>query len=71
MKLQIKMVLVKNNSGEVLSKLKCRGFRATSLSTYDFSTLYTTLPDNLVKEKLLEMIEWAFKRALKTMVHFI
>ena len=29
------------NSGEVLSKLKCRGFRATSLSTYDFSTLYT------------------------------
>ena len=26
------------NSGEVLSKLKCRGFRATSLSTYDFST---------------------------------
>ena len=31
------------NSGEVLNKLKCRGFRATSLSTYDFSTLYTTL----------------------------
>ena len=24
------------SSGEVLSKLKCRGFRATSLSTYDF-----------------------------------
>ena len=24
------------NSGEVLNKLKCRGFRATSLSTYDF-----------------------------------
>ena len=32
---------------KVLSKLKCRGFRATSLSTYDFSTLYTTLPHNL------------------------
>ena len=39
------------NSGEVLSKLKCRGFRATSLSTYDFSTLYTPLPHNLIKEK--------------------
>ena len=39
------------NSGEVLSKLKCRGLRATSLSTYDFSTLYTTLPHNLIKEK--------------------
>ena len=28
--------LLKNNSGEVLSKLKSRGFRATSLFTYDF-----------------------------------
>ena len=53
------------NSGEVLSKLKCRGFRATSLSTYDFSTLYTTLPHNLIKEKLLDLIEWTFKRTLK------
>ena len=52
------------NSGEVLNKLKCRGFRATSLSTYDFSTLYTTLPHNLIKEKLLDLIEWTFKRAL-------
>ena len=43
------------NSGEVLSKLKSRGFSATSLSTYDFSTLYTTLPHNLIKEKLLDL----------------
>ena len=49
----------------MLSKLKCTGFRATSLSTYDFSTLYTTLPHNLIKEKLLDLIEWTFKRALK------
>ena len=59
------MVLVNKNSGEVLSKLKCRGFRATSLSTYDLSTLYTTLPHNLIQEKLLDLIEWTFKRALK------
>ena len=58
------------NSGKVLSKLTCRGFRATSLSTYDFSNLYTTLPHNLIKEKLLDLIEWTFKRALNTMVHF-
>ena len=50
------------NSGAVLNKLKSRGFRATSLSTYDFSTLYTTLPHNLIKEKLLNLIEWTFKR---------
>ena len=40
------------NSGEVLNKLKSRGFRATSLSTYDFSILYTTLPHNLIKANL-------------------
>ena len=50
------------NSGEVLNKLKSRGFRATSLSTYDFSTLYTTLPHNLIKEKLINLIEWTFKK---------
>ena len=38
-------------SGEVLSKLKSRGFCETSLSTYDFSTLYTTLPHNLYSAK--------------------
>ena len=52
-------------SGEVLCKLKCRGFRATSLYTYGFSILYTTLPHNLIKEKHLDLIEWTFKRALK------
>ena len=48
---QTKLVLVNKCSGEVPSKLKCRRFRATSLSTYDFSTLYKTLPHNLIKEK--------------------
>ena len=37
----------------------------TSLSTYDFSTLYTTLPHNLIKEKLLDLIERAFKTFYK------
>ena len=49
-------------TGEVLNKLKSRGFRTTSLSTYDFSTLYTTLPHNLIKEKLINLIKWTFKR---------
>ena len=61
MKGQGKYVLVyKKNSGEVLSKLKDSGFQATSLSTYDFSTLYTTLPHNLIGEKLLDLIERTF-----------
>ena len=44
-----KYVLVYKNAGEVLSKLKSIGFRATSLSTFSF--LFTTLPLNLIKEK--------------------
>ena len=48
------------NSSEVLSKLKDIGYQATSLSTYYFSTLYTTLPHNLIKEKLLDLIERDF-----------
>ena len=39
------------NSGEILNKLKSRGFLASGLSTYDFSTLYTTLSHNLIKKK--------------------
>ena len=45
------------NLGENLNLLKSRGFLASGLSTYDFSTLYTTLPHNLLKEKLTEFIE--------------
>ena len=61
-----KYVLVYKNSGEVLNKLMSRGFCVTSLSTYAFSTLYTTLPHNLIKEKLLDLIERAFERFYKT-----
>ena len=50
------------NSGEILDKLKARDFNATSLSTYDFSTLYTTLPHNLIKDKLIDLIERTFQR---------
>ena len=44
---------------------KSRGLRATSSSTYDFSTLYTTLTNNLIKEKLLDLIERVFKKFYK------
>ena len=49
------------NSGEILDKLKARDFNATSLSTYDFSTLYTTLPNNLIKNKLTDLIERTYQ----------
>ena len=50
------------NSGEILYKLKARDFNATSLSTYDFSTLYSTLPHSLIKDKLIDLIESTVQR---------
>ena len=47
-------------SCEILDKLKPRDFYANSLSTYDFSTLYTTLPHYLIKDKLIDLIEKTF-----------
>ena len=32
------------------------------MSTYEFSTLYTTLPHNLIKDKLIELIDRTFQR---------
>ena len=46
----------------LLDKLKARYSNATSLSTYNFSTLYTTLPHNLIKDKLIDLIERTFQR---------
>ena len=47
---------------KILDKLKARDFNATSLSTYDFSTLYTTLPHNFIKDKHIELIDRTFNR---------
>ena len=49
-------------SGEVLNKLKFKGFYAASLSIYDFYTFYITLPHNLIKEKLIDLFEVTFQR---------
>ena len=48
------------NSGDVLNKLKSKGFLASGVSTYGFSTLYTTLLHNLIKENLLNELNYAF-----------
>ena len=39
---------------DVLNKFKSKNFQASKLSTYDFSTLYTTLPHHLIKDKLID-----------------
>ena len=46
----VKSILVYYKFRGILDKLKARDFNATSLSTYNFSTLYSTLPHNLIKD---------------------
>ena len=52
---------IKNSCG-VLGGLGSRGFRASSLSACGFSALYTTLPHNLVRDKLVDLIGRTFQR---------
>ena len=37
-------------------------FQASTISTYDFSTLYTTLQHNLIRNQLVDLIENTFGR---------
>jgi hypothetical protein len=50
------------NSTDILNKLQVKRNLASTVSTYDFSTLYTTLPHNLIKDKLTKLIEKTFAR---------
>ena len=54
--------MVYKKSGEILDKLKSKCFQASNLFTYDFATLYATLPHNVIKETLTHLIEWTFTR---------
>ena len=51
------------NSLEVLDKLHAFAGIFDSVQSFDFSTLYTTLPHILIKEKLTHLIKWAFKKS--------
>ena len=60
----IKYVWFIKYSTEILNKLKAnfKGFQASTISTNDFSTLYTTLPYDLIKHQLVDLIEKTFRR---------
>ena len=51
------------NSLEVLDKLHAFEKPFETVDSYDFSTLYTTLPHNLIKQKFSYLIEWCFKKS--------
>ena len=50
------------NSTNLLSSLSHLGVhRATSIQTFDFSTLYTSIPNDLLKSRMNSIINNAFK----------
>ena len=46
--------------------LRLRNFRGSQISSFDFSTLYTSLPHDLIKAKVLSLVNWCFNRESKT-----
>ena len=56
----------------MLNNLNSRGFRASSLSTNDFFNIYseyTALSHNLIKDKLMDLIEIIFQREALFVLH--
>ena len=51
------------NSLEVLDKLHAFDKPFNTVDSYDFSTLYTTLPHNLIKQKFSNLIKWSFDKS--------
>ena len=54
------------NSSEVIEKLRLRNFQGSQVSSFDFSTLYISLPHDLIKAKVLSLVNWCFNRESKS-----
>ena len=54
------------NSSEVIEKLRLRNFQGSQVSSFDFSTLYTSLPHDLINAKVLSLVNWCFNRESKS-----
>ena len=53
------------NSSEGIEKLRLRNFQGSRVSSFDFSTLYTSLPHDLIKEEVLSLVKWCINRESK------
>ena len=53
------------NSGDVIDKFKSINFKAESISSYDFSNMYTALPHEEIKDRLSKLIKWCFELVKK------
>jgi hypothetical protein len=56
-----KVLFSKKNSKELLANLKAQNFcPLNNIKTYDFSTLYTTIPHEKLKPRLFDIIDNCF-----------
>ena len=53
-------------SSEVIEKLRLRNFQGSQVSSFDFSTLYISLPHDLIKAKVLSLVNLCFNRESMT-----
>ena len=44
--------------------------RDSQVSSFDFSTLYTSLPHDLIKAKVLSLVNWCFNRVKNVPLYF-
>ena len=58
-----KLFLVHKNSSEVIQRLRLRNFQGSQVSSFDFSTLYTSLPHDFIKAKVLSLVNWCFRES--------
>ena len=56
------MWIVKNSTSLLSSLDQLDDLTATSVQTYDFSTLYTSIPHNLLKSRITALVHNSFKR---------
>ena len=55
------MWILKNSTNLLSSLSQLRVHRATSIQKFDFSTLYTSIPHDLLKSRMISIINNAFK----------
>ena len=53
-----------------MEKLRLGNFQGSQVSFLDFSTLYTSLPHDLIKAKVLSPVKWCFNRVKNGPLYF-
>ena len=56
----VKFCWSNKKSSEVIEKLRLRHFQCSQVSPFDFSTLYTSVPHDLITAKALSLVNWCF-----------